>query len=158
MIKYPFAKKENRTPLYLWISIVISFVLATACFKSADYRPDQAQILPSKPVMYCIYSILITYFFVSIYSIFYALKRLCKSSISKETVKLVLLRHVLHIVGFSIANLYLIVCILYMVSPDWYFTDSQEDIMFFVKAVFVTQGIYMPLLRFSEPFFFHVVK
>jgi hypothetical protein len=60
-----------------------------------------------------------TYFVVSIASVVYAAKYFCRSSISKETIKLVLLRHVLYIVGFMVANAYLIICLIYLFTPKW---------------------------------------
>jgi hypothetical protein len=51
-------------------------------------------------------TVLAIYPIVSIISILYAVKKLCKPGISRETRKVVLLRHVLSIIGFQLSQAY----------------------------------------------------
>jgi hypothetical protein len=94
----------------------------------------------------------LSYFLIAVYSVAYAIKSLCRSSISKQSRNIVFLRHVLSIVGFLFAQLYFMLCMLPLL-------DLNEPIAgFFPYVLFSTQGIYMPLLRISEPFFFSIVS
>jgi hypothetical protein len=158
MIKYPFTVKEKRVPLYLACSVLIVIPLTIFWFLSlqleplANGSPDDLYPVPSSAAKFLCLSVIVAYPAVSIVSILYAIKKLCKPGISNETRKLVLVRHVLSIVGFQISQAY------FMMS---FFVVQGIDVRTIYTAtsvvIFSAQGIYMPLLRLSEPFFFGVV-
>lgn len=56
-----------------------------------------------------------------------------------------------------ISQLYLVGCLIYILIPSWYVHDEQLKFVYAFKLLFIAQGIYMPLLRASEPFFFGVL-
>lgn len=56
-----------------------------------------------------------------------------------------------------ISQLYLVGCLVYILIPSWYVHDEQFKFVYAFKLLFIAQGIYMPLLRASEPFFFGVL-
>jgi hypothetical protein len=49
---------------------------------------------------------------ISIVSVIYAIVKLCRPGISKESRKLVLIRHILSIIFFNISNLYIVIILL----------------------------------------------
>ena len=121
MIKYPFTKKESRLPLYLAVSVSVALALSFAVVFTAAYRPEYEYVLPVKFVAACTMTVLILYFIVAFASIVYAIMKLCQPGISKESQKLVLVRHVLCIIGFIIAQLYVFISFGYMIFPNWFF-------------------------------------
>jgi hypothetical protein len=58
--------------------------------------------------------VIFIYILSSIVSVLYALKKLCRAKISAEVQRLVLLRHVLSIIFFSIAQFYMVAGITYI--------------------------------------------
>lgn len=102
---------------------------------------------------------MVAYILSAVISILYALKKLCRAKISLEVQRLVLLRHVLSIILFSIAQSYMLVGIIYMTVPYFqkYSTLDVENYWIYAsKIAFEAQGIYLPILRWSEPYFFEV--
>jgi hypothetical protein len=98
MLKYPFSPKEKRMTIYLYGSLVVG-LLPTACiFLTVDYR--QENYLPAVWALYVGLSFPVVYFLVAFASICYAVKKLKRPGISKESQKLVLVRHALAIIGF----------------------------------------------------------
>lgn len=45
-----------------------------------------------------------------------------------------------------------------MYNADWYFDKKQNEIATAFKILWQTQGIYLSLIRTSEPFFFKVIS
>jgi len=95
-----------------------------------------------------------SYFIVGFASIIYAFLKLCKPSMSKESQRLVLVRHVLCILGFTIAQMYVFLSFVWMIDPKKDFGPKTKTFVNVCKLFFEAQGIYLPLLRLSEPFFF----
>jgi hypothetical protein len=71
----------------------------------------------------------------------------------------VIIRHILSILGFSLGQIYILLCFASIFGLD---ADSGGDytyeVFFQVSCLlFAAQGIFMPLTRMSEKFFFQVV-
>jgi hypothetical protein len=110
--------------------------------------------------LYLALAIIVVYVIMAFTSVFYAAKKLCKPGISKESQKLVLIRHVVSILGFLVAQLYIGLIFVYMLVEAESKNTLPYNSMFTktTKLLFLTQGIYLPLLRIAEPFFFAVFK
>jgi hypothetical protein len=102
MIKFPFKNKDHRVPVYLAVSFVISASITISSAFSASYKPKYNYFMPSEANMIICLVILTANYLISYASIIYAFRKLCKPGISKESQRLVLLRHVLSIIGFTI--------------------------------------------------------
>lgn len=157
MIKYPFKNKDQRVPVYLVVSFCVSATVTISSVVSANYLPKYDYFLPDLTNMLISIIILAANYIISYASIIYAFKKLCKPGISKESQRLVLLRHVLSIIGFTLTQIYPMLGYVYMASPTWYFSDKQDRLATVFKVLWQTQGIYLSLIRTSEPFFFEVV-
>lgn len=121
MIKHPFQVKEKRVSIYLAVSMAVTFFLIQAWYFTLEYEPNaEFGLWPLPNIFVQIFALLImvNYILISTASIIYALLKLCKPGISNESRRLVLLRHVLSIVGFVIAQFYLLFCLTAML--DWY--------------------------------------
>jgi hypothetical protein len=162
MLKHPFKSKEARIPLYLVSSIAVTVFITTAWLMTVYKSPVTSTIVPAKWVLKCAILIIILQLLVSIYSVIYALWKLCKPGISKESRRLVLIRHILSIVFFNISQAYLIITLI-----TWIFLHELQAAGFNVynnkwigisKILFASQGIYLPILRLVEPFFFKMLK
>jgi uncharacterized protein YacL len=116
MIKHPFARKETRETKFLVGSFLLSFTLTWTIMLTTNNQ--HGYLIPPRSVRALVMLVFATYFALSIASVVYAAKKLCRSSISKETIKLVLLRHVLYIIGFMIANIYLFASVIWMFTPN----------------------------------------
>ena len=96
-------------------------------------------------------------------SIIYGLVKLCQPGISREVRNMIMTRHVVTILFFTISNLYLQVSTFYWVinSAKTSYTDRGGNVdnswTRALKIIFVIQGLVLPLSRLSEPFFFRVV-
>lgn len=123
-------------------------------------EPYKKEVLPRKEVIWLNLAVIASYFLVAIVSVLYALLKLCRPGISKEGQKIVLVRHVLSIFVFIIAQLYVFICFVYRSSPYLYTRGYDDNTSVFIaifKVLFESQGIYVPLIRLSEPFFFSVI-
>lgn len=133
MIKYPFVVKEKRVPLYLVGSILIAVFVTVNWFLSLKFKafPDGNMYpVPSYFAAGCCLLIDLSYVFGSIASIVYAVFKLCRSGISNETRKLVLLRHVVSIVGFMLSQVYFLMDFLVV-------TGQQEN----VPTIYITVAV-----------------
>ena len=135
MIKYPFKNKDHRVPVYLVVSICVSATVTISSVVSADYSPKYDYFLPDLPNMLISIIILAANYIISYASIIYAFKKLCKPGISKESQRLVLLRHVLSIIGFTLTQIYPMLGYVYMVSPKWYFDEKQDRLATVFKVI-----------------------
>jgi hypothetical protein len=158
MLKNPFKAKEVRTPLYLWGSCIIALMVTTILFVTAKRSDNYDYLITGWIPFIAIMTIFVSYFFIAIFSIFYAFKKVCKPGISKETQKLVLVRHIISIICFMISQTYLISSIIYVAIPPYKRDREGFQIVYVFKILFISQGIYMPILRASEPFFFDVIR
>ena len=114
MIKHPLQVKEKRVSIYIAVSVSMTLTSITARYFTISYHPNAhfgLWPLPNILVQIFALCIMATYLVVSIASVIYALLKLCKPGISKESRKLVLLRHIFSIVGFIIAQFYLLFCL-----------------------------------------------
>lgn len=73
---------------------------------------------------------MVSYVLSAVISILYAVKKLCRAKISLEVQRLVLVRHVLSIVFFSIAQFYMLAGILYLTLP-YYRQDTTLNVQNF---------------------------
>ena len=122
--------------------------------------PYKTLIQPAQIVIWLNLAVIASYFLVAIVSVLYALLKLCRPGISKEGQKIVLVRHVLSIFVFIIAQFYVFICFVVKSSPNLETKDYSGNIKPFIaifKVLFESQGIYVPLIRLSEPFFFSVI-
>jgi len=117
MLKNPFKAKEVRTPLYLWGSCIIALMVTASLFVTAKHSDNYDYLITGWIPFIAIMTIFVSYFFIAIFSIFYAFKKVCKPGISKETQKLVLVRHIISIICFMISQTYLISSIIYVAIP-----------------------------------------
>jgi hypothetical protein len=152
MIKYPFKGKGGLINIYVAVSWLLASALTVSWYLTIEYRGAHGWPLPDLWV--CVFAAMIVGSFITVglFSVVYASKMLCSSGISKQARNIVLLRHVGSIAGFLIGQSYLLLCILPLFNvepPEW-----VDKLTLFL---FSSQGIYMPLLRLSEPFFFKTV-
>lgn len=159
MLKYPFATKEKRTRLYLLFSLLIAAVPTLSWLLTAKKREESNTMFPDTWILIFALAIILAYMIIAIVSVFYAAKKLCRPGISKESQKLVLIRHVVSIIGFLIAQLYILTLFIFMLAKVFNksYTYNSRYVKI-TKVLFVAQGFYLPLLRIFEPFFFAVVK
>ena len=115
MLKFPFKKKESRVPVYFAISLFICLTLTTSWITTLRKREDNGAIKPAIWVMVFAILVIVTQYVISIYSIFFAAVKLCRPGISKESRKLVLIRHILSIVLFDISQSYLVMMVLKLI-------------------------------------------
>ena len=157
MIRNPFKAKEVRVPFYLWGCIIVAFSLTASIFATVHRTDRNIYLETGRIPMYTTITMFASYFLINIMSVLYALKKICKPGISKETQKLVLVRHVVSIFSFMVSQLYIIGCIVYAMIPNWVVTSNVHTAVYTLNLLFISQGIYLPILRLSEPFFFHVI-
>ena len=158
MLKNPFKAKEVRIPFYLWGSCIVALMVTTSLFATVKRSDIYDYLVVGVIPFIFMMTIFASYFFIAIFSIFYAFKKVCKPGVSKETQKLVLVRHIISIICFMIAQAYLISSIIYVAIPSWKVKEEGIKIVYTLKILFISQGIYMPILRASEPFFFDVIR
>jgi hypothetical protein len=103
--------------------------------------------------MYSCAAVILLYPVIAFASIIYGLIKLNKPGISRESRKLVLVRHILTIVGFIFAEAYPVYFLLTYLM-DW----PQGSFVFITAIFFATEGIYMTLFRIAEPYFVSVIK
>jgi hypothetical protein len=97
MIRNPFKAKEVRVPFYLWGCIIVTFCLLASIFAKVHRTDRNIYLETGRIPMYTTISIVASCFLINIVTMIYALKKICKPGISKETQKLVLARHVVSI-------------------------------------------------------------
>lgn len=73
-----------------------------------------------------------------------------------------LIRHILSILFFNLAQLYVVLTLLTWIFSD-YISVNEINVwdnkwIGYSKILFASQGIYLPLLRLVEPYFFKVLK
>jgi hypothetical protein len=162
MLKYPFKAKEPRIPMYVITAFITSCLLCITWVMTVAKSQQLNTIRPAKPVMWFAVTLIVLQLLISIVSIIYALVKLCRPGISKESRKLVLIRHILSIIFFNISNLYIIIILLtwifseYIKKNNWNVVDNKW--IGVSKIIFASQGIYLPILRLVEPFFFKTLK
>ena len=153
IIRNPFAAKEKRVPLFLWSSICISVTIAASATYTSTFNYDDKRFVSNIWACILIYILIAGYLVVSIYSVIYACRKLNKPGISKEIYKLVLKRHIILIVVFFFSQLYCFISLFYLVISRQ-MGNGMQGLTKFFKVLFESQGIYVPLIRLGEPFFF----
>jgi hypothetical protein len=163
MLRYPFANKSKNIPTYVVVSISIALVLTVSWYFTLHYEkfPDgDTWPVPSIVIRYSVLGVLVMFFTSSILSILYTLKHLCATGISKHSRRTVVIRHVLSIFGFVLGQIYMLLCFasMFNLTPDSG-GDHVYEIFFQVSCLlFSAQGIYVPVLRLSEKYFYMVVS
>lgn len=94
MLKYPFAVKQKRTKIYL----LASFAVATGIVLCWLTTFPGAHWVPYLPLTVCC-----IYICTAVVSVFYAAKKLSRPGISKESQRLVLIRHIVSMFGFMLS-------------------------------------------------------
>ena len=108
MIKYPFKMKEKRVRAYLVVSAIISASYTAVYHKTISFN-DNVNYCVTGSINFVWMGLMIAiYIIVSLVSIAYALKKMTKSWISKESQRLVLGRHILSLLGSFLAYAYLV--------------------------------------------------
>jgi hypothetical protein len=110
-------------------------------------------VVPIPIVKYAMLATVAVYPIVAVGSITYGLTKLCTPSISNESRRIVMTRHVLTIIGFIVATAFPFIFMISLLLDL-----KQGKVMFYSSFFFASSGIYMPLLRTAEPYFFSVVK
>ena len=104
---------------------------------------------------------ILMYLVVAIFSIVFAAIKMCSPSVSKEAAKIIWKRHVLSAVAFIATNAYTWFNILYMLNHDYRNSNGAIDIhdtyVLVFKLMFCFQGIFVPITRIVEPYFFQVI-
>lgn len=126
MFKHPFARKDDRLAPYLWTSFFIALALAIANFAtvgnrilySDDGKLVRTESLPCQFVLDLNLVLIGVYLFLAFVSVLYALCKLFRPGISKESQRIVLGRHVLSIFVFIVAQLYVFISFAYKSSAD----------------------------------------
>ncbi|MFO0116326.1 MAG: hypothetical protein ACK521_01435 [bacterium] len=119
MLKNPFKAKEIRMPFYLWGSCIIALMVTTSLFATAKRSDRFGYLIAGWIPFIAMMTIFVSYFLIAIFSILYAFIKVCKPGISKETQKLVLVRHIISILCFMISQTYLIGSMIYVAIPEW---------------------------------------
>ena len=86
--------------------------------------------------MAAIIMVLVSYFAIAIASVIYAVMKLCQPAISKESQKLVLVRHVLYILGFIISQLYVFISFVYLIDKNWDYSQAMISFVSVTKILF----------------------
>lgn len=89
------------------------------------------------------------YFALAIASIIYCTVKLTRPGISSESRKVVFIRHVLSLVGFTVSQLYFLTVLI-----DFFQIVPPADLVRVSLLLFAGSGIFMPFVRLSEPFFY----
>jgi hypothetical protein len=79
---------------------------------------------------------------------------MCQASISRKSSQTVIVRHTLSILAFTLGQIYMLLSFSVLVELD---LSIPQPIFDAFCLLFTAQGIYMPLIRMSEKFFFKVV-
>ena len=95
---------------------------------------------------------------MSVASIVYGALKLCRSGISQEVRRVIMARHVISILFYTIVELYATVSGFYIlnaedktaVSIDAFWVDTM-------KILWLCQGLILPVTRLAEPFFYRIV-
>ena len=160
MIRYPFKQKESRVRVYLIVTFcfcAINFVyMVIFAKKTEDGYHLNILFLTLEIVLYVFYA------GVFIFSIVYACRKLNSHGMSTEVRQLVLTRHISSQVVFFICNAYMIACLMIWFLPEWRDNYQEKELDTWwtrtLKLIYVTQGFFIPVLRFREPFFNQVAK
>jgi len=114
MIRYPFASKSKNIPLFLLFSFSVALVLTVLWYNTIQYQKvgkrDVLEPVPDNYIIVATTSVIVSYFTASVVSVLYALKHLCTGGISRKSSQTVIIRHILSIVGFSIGQIYCLLC------------------------------------------------
>lgn len=156
MVRFPFDKKENRVPWYLSYSILLAIVVAVLNlnWNGKDYQGDALYIGGCIQIAQAVLSIL-----TFIISVIYTFRKLSGPSMSKQVRNLVLKRHVVTMLVYFLCNIYVFVSFFLVVIKKWNNSGDISDAWYVLvfKILFASQGLLIPLMRLSEPFFYRIV-
>ena len=97
--------------------------------------------------------------FIGVFSIVYALVKLCRPGFSQETRSLVVKRHMLTIITYLICDLYTQVSIfkIFKLSEEYHTQYLDYWYVFVLKIIYINQGVPSCLIRLSEPYFYQIM-
>ena len=104
-------------------------------------------------------AVLVCYIGTLIFCIIFTFKKLSGPGMSKEIRGLLLKRYILAALLYCVANIYLFAAIA-MNLTFWEDDVWRKEgwVWSTLKLLFALQGFYIPLSRFSEPYFYQIVK
>ena len=151
LVRYPFERKEKRSRVYYIVSILVSIIISTIAIL---FPPTNFWI---HLVNGLILGLTAIYILTFIASLIYCCKKLYGAGISKEVRRQILWRHVLTCLVFMICNTYLTMTPIIQNLPAWlnnYDKTLNTPGIMILKFLFASQGLLIPVLRLSEPYFF----
>ena len=111
MVQYPFKRHHKRTPIYIFVSVSLSFIFSVIKSYGAIqfYLSDQNSV--NVITAYTWFELLLWFFFLftAVYSIFVALKKLSQPGVSREVRILITKRHITYVICFLVCNLFVVV-------------------------------------------------
>ena len=175
-VKYPFSMKDSRLRKYLIISFASGLLSGFERFYSIEYikghgEEDDIQRLVSILVTCLSELALFAIFSVAgIFSCVYAYLRLNKPGVSQEVRQLILRRHITYIIFYMFCNLFFMGSEYlyirknnssnnYEADGKWFANLKEENpvsywVIYAFEILFYGQGLFIPLTRLSEPYFF----
>ena len=105
---------------------------------------------------------IIAFLLLAIISTIYAIYKLCKPGISDEVRGLVLRRHVLNVLFEFSINLYFMYSLYVVIRFGTEVLEERnasgkEYVAYTFKLIYKSQGLFLPLIRLFEPYFFHIL-
>jgi len=152
VVKYPFADKAKVMRIYKVLGFTFAFICSFSFYSSSkDYRMNNNVFL-LYVILYL--GIALSGVFTSIFSI----KGLLKNGTPSVIRKLVIKRHLSQIIIYLACNLY--VCVTSLIRFMALGSRFNMASVFFItlKALFYSQFIVGPLVRFAEPAFMIALK
>ena len=161
IIRYPFQTPNSRFTYYLLVSLLVSGIWSSALVHNYHFveREGLYHIFNKISIML----VLVFQILIGIFSIIFALIKLCKPGISQELRHIVVKRHIVTVKIFILSNMYLtlgMIFVSYDGSSKWeHFENNTYNFYFieFLRVIFFSQGILNALVRLSEPFFYKII-
>lgn len=98
---------------------------------------------------------------ISVFSIVYGLIKLCRPNISQKIRMQVMLRHVAAMTFFTVCELYLEIGTFIIFQPKYWGKTKpsldDKEWVYVLKIFFAMQGVYLPISRLAEPFFYQIL-
>lgn len=157
-IRRPFSPKEPRIRAYICVSFIAAvFQGVTLTF---GHQYGTVNLTVKFGGVFAMISITCCWV-ISAISIVYGLVKLCKPNISQKVRQQVIIRHVVTIVFFVISQAYIQIGFFIIFSPTYWdkpYPDlTSEHWASALKIIFAAQGIFLPLTRIAEPYFYQTV-
>ena len=161
MLRHPLTPNESRPKFYYAISLTLSTVLILL-------RTDQYNDWCTLGLRIIVWGVFDSIILMVPVSIGYAYLKLSKPGLSRQVRSLILSRHLFTMLFFVIANAYLLMSWTVCLLPRWHNLQTNEVkiddqptmirwLVYTGEFFFKSQGIFLSLLRFSEPLFFKIL-